>query len=380
MESFLQSPKPENRVNTALFLYAEQEAQLKISNPARYATDQQATALKWQFYNNIYQAHKHSKDATPEEKLSLRYVRHEMAKIQAALRPSALNRLLYSRPVNAIRNFANGNNLWYREIHREARAIQQDILFAHNLDTLKQHLKQAGFSLNLDNVLERMLKQDFPTFHIRYADPLRQKDADFTLHFSKIPGTGQYYLQRFDASSRPSLQALLKNEPIQARRSFSLDDKKVFTATEAANLVNGKAVCKEIDGKEQWIMLNNTKGISRENEYHVMKFNLDKALEQLPILELNDRGKAAKLIEGLKTGDVKEVTMLLNGLHQKISLQAAPQHKTVFMKGKNGEYLDKDKILAGRMSNGAKMIVEKSMQPDDDMVIDMNTGRKGHKR
>jgi hypothetical protein len=103
-----------------------------------------------------------------------------MAKIKAVLEPTALRRMLYNRPMNVVRNFMNGNNLWYRELNRETQAIQKDILFAHNLETLKASMKSAGFSLNMDNVLERMLKQNFPSFHIRYADPLHQKDTDFT--------------------------------------------------------------------------------------------------------------------------------------------------------------------------------------------------------
>lgn len=379
MEPFLtDSPPPENRVTNALLLYAEQEAQLKISNPVGHAADRQGLALKYEFYNSIVQNYK--KGTTSAEKFSLAYVKHEMAKIKAVLEPTALRRMLYNRPMNAVRNFMNGNNLWYREINRETQAIQKDILFAHNLETLKASMKGAGFSLNMDNVMERMLKQNFPSFHIRYADPLHQKDTDFTIHFKKIPGSDLYYLQKFDAASHPSLKAVLKNDPATVRKTFSLDDKMAFSATEAASLVNGKAVCKMVEGKEQWLSLNTTKGYNQENEYNQVKFNLDRALEQLPILEMKDPTKAIRLIESLKTGVNKEVTLQIDNHQVKAVVAAAPQQKTVLLTEKNGQYMDLDRLMKRGLSDMTRKLSAMSEGQGEDTVIDMNQRRNGMKR
>lgn len=379
MEPFLtDSPPPENRVTNALLLYTEQEAQLKISNPVGHAADRNGLGLKYEFYNSIVQTYK--KGTTSAEKLSLAYVKHEIAKIKAAMRPTFLNRALYNRPMNAVRNFMNGNNLWYGELNREMQTIQKDILFAHNLETLKASMKSAGFSLNMDNVLERMLKQNFPSFHIRYADPLHQKDTDFIIHFKKVPGSDLYYLQKFDAASHPSLKDVLKNDPAKVRKAFSLDDKIMFSATEAASLVNGKAVCKMVEGKEQWLSLNTTKGYNQENEYNQVKFNLDRALEQLPIMEMNDTAKAIRLIESLKTGVNKEVTLQIDSHQVKAVIAAAPHHKTVLLTGKNGQYVDINRLMQRGMSDMTRRLSVISKEQDEDMVIDMNQRRKGVRR
>lgn len=378
MESNLTSPPPENRVTNALLLYAEQEAQLKISNPAGHAVDRQGLALKYEFYSSIVQTYK--KGLTLEEKFSLAYVRHEMGKIKARLQPTVLRRVLYNRPVNAVRNFMNGYNIWYSRLNHEMQSIQKDILLAHNLETLKAGLKAGGFSLNMDNVLERMLKQNFPSFHIRYTDPLHQKNTDFTIHFTKIPGADLYYLQKFDAVCRPSLQSVLKNDPGTVRKTFSLDDKIVFSATEAASLVNGKAVCKMVDGKEQWLSLNITKGYNQENEYNQVKFNVYRVLEQLPILEMTDPTKAIRLIESLKTGVNKEITLQLHSHRVKAVIAAAPHQKTVLLTDKNGQYLDMDRLMKNSMPDMTRKLSVVSQGQGEDMVIDLNKRRNGIKR
>lgn len=84
-------------------------------------------------------------------------------------------------------------------------------------------------------------------------------------------GSDLYYLQKLDAASHPSLNAVLKNDSTTVRKTFSLDDRMMFSATEAASLMNGKAVCKMVEGKEQWLSLNTTKGYNQENEYNQVK-------------------------------------------------------------------------------------------------------------
>ncbi|GAB3022880.1 hypothetical protein GCM10027051_29580 [Niabella terrae] len=88
----------------------------KCNNPVGYGSDRQGLALKYEFYNSILQNYK--KGTTSAEKFSLAYVKHEMAKIKAVLEPTALRRLLYNRPMNAVCNFMNGNNLRYCELNR----------------------------------------------------------------------------------------------------------------------------------------------------------------------------------------------------------------------------------------------------------------------
>ncbi|GAB3022887.1 hypothetical protein GCM10027051_29590 [Niabella terrae] len=241
-------------------------------------------------------------------------------------------------------------------------------------------MKSAGFSLNIDNTLERMLKQNFPSFHLRYADPLHQKDTDFTIHFKKIPGSDLYYLQKFDAASHPSLKAVLKNDPATVRKTFSLDDKMLFSATEAASLVNGNDVCKMVEGKEQWVSLNTTKGYNQENEHDQVKFNLDRALEQLPILEMNDPTKAIRLIESLKTGVDKEVTLQIDSHRIKAVIAAAPHQKTVLLTDKNGQYLDIDKLMKKGMSDMTRKLSVVSEAQGEDMVIDIDQRRNGVRR
>jgi hypothetical protein len=69
--------------------------------------------------------------------------------MRAVMQATFLKRVLYNRLMNAVRHFMNSNNIWYRELNREIQTIQKDILFAHNLETLKASMKGADFSLNM---------------------------------------------------------------------------------------------------------------------------------------------------------------------------------------------------------------------------------------
>ena len=101
-----------------------------------------------------------------------------------------------------------------------------------------------------------MVGQNVQNFHVRYID-LPNRTADFVLHFKKLPATDIYFLEKFDARSAIPLTPKFKKTESCIEHSFHTNEHPTFSAKEAASLVNGKAVCKEIDGKETWMSLNN---------------------------------------------------------------------------------------------------------------------------
>lgn len=153
-----------NRLADAIFSYAEQDAQLRIGNPFASRNDQQAVSLKLQYYSSIYDAYR--KTVHKEEKPSLRYVRHEIAKMNAALNPTAFNRFLYSTIIDRIRNFVNGNDLNYRHHNNHINTIITDRIREHNLASLTESMRNAGFKHNIEGPLAKMINRDLSQFHM----------------------------------------------------------------------------------------------------------------------------------------------------------------------------------------------------------------------
>jgi hypothetical protein len=107
----------------------------------------------------------------------------------------------------------------------------------------------------MDGALKRMMDQGLPQFHLPYTD-LQNKDSYFVLHFNKFPGTDQYYFEKFEAVTRPSLDSLLNQDKNCQRYTFSqVGGGMRFSAQEADRIVNGKCVFK--DGDWQGLMFAN---------------------------------------------------------------------------------------------------------------------------
>lgn len=364
-----------NRVADAIYLYTEQETQLRISNPLESRYDSRSLSLKLQYYNSIHNTFR--KHANPYEKLSLRFMRHEIAKMKARLNPTTLNKILYSPIANRIRNFINGNNLAYARHNNTITSIERELIHAHNLQTLTASMKKGGFNFEIEGTLKKMIDQDLPEFHIRYAD-IHYKKADFVLHFKKIPRTDLYYFEKFDAVSRPTLDALLNNDASCTRHTFYLQDKMRFSAGEATALVNGKCVCKDTDGKETWLMLDAISP-NKQSPFNKVSFDLEKALADLPIKQRENPAQYQAILQALKGGNQKEVTLIINGQALKYGIEAAPTRKTIDIMNKDNQLLDKSKILSGTTSGTTRQLME-NIRLQDDVVIDLDQTPKRKKK
>lgn len=364
-----------NRVVDAICFYAEQEAQFMINNPLESRYNLQEVTYKLQYYGSIY--NKIQKTANADEKLSLRYLRHEIAKMNARLNPTFLNRMLYSTIANAIRNFVNGNNLLYARLDNNIKDIQRNLIQEHNLNALSAAMKKAGFKSEIEGALRKMIDHDLPQFHIRYSD-VHYPKTDFVLHFQKAPNTDLYYFDKFEAISRPSLDALLNDDPSCRRHTFSLLDKMDFTGGEAANLVNGKCVCKNINGKETWLFLDATTP-NRQHAIKPISFNLEKTMERLPIKEKENPSQYQALLQALKAGNSKEVTFIINGSSVKYTIDVAPSRKMIDVLDKNGRLVDLDRLKKSPGTEQAHQLIQKIKQLENE-VIDLGEAPKSKLR
>jgi hypothetical protein len=320
----------ENRVLNALQDYAAQEAQLKIAKPGGHAADPFALQLKYQHYGHIYNALK--KGATPEERRSLQYVRHERAKLRARIMPNLLRRFRYAPLVDTFITVLARNYTFYQRHHKALMREQSETIKAHNAANLQDTLQKAGFNRSMEGPLQKMVALDLPEFHLHYNDPLHCKNTDFVLHFKKLHGSDIYYLERFDAIARPTLQSTLTNDHSTVRQSFYLLDGIPFSPVEAANLANGRSVWKSINGKENWLALDPSKKDQQQELLFISQaFNLEKALEKNPITRETNPKQRRMLIQRLKNGSQADITIRVSGQLETFTIEASPKNKSLYV-------------------------------------------------
>lgn len=304
-----------NRLMDAVLLYTEQLVRYRIDNPIGSQLDRGANELKKQYYQDLVKRYK--KRLTVSEKATRKYLKNEIRKLKLNTNPGIVRILLYSKPSRWLRNFINGNLKTVDWHHATVQHHQNMVGNEQNFTRLNHMVKQSGFTQNIDHVLQKMIAQDLPRFHVRYAD-IRHPNTDFILHFSKIPGTGTYEFERFEAASRPSKN----HQEEQQWQPFTINADLSFSATEAAHLVNGRGVCKE---GNTWFVLDRTDWL---NPVKNTSFDLETALKELPLTEMNFV-EHRNLLNSLKSGATKEVTLNINGDLQKYQLVASPLNQSV---------------------------------------------------
>ncbi len=201
--------------------------------------------------------------------------------------------------------------------------INQPIISNHknesmNVETfeyLKERVRYTGFGEGLNNQLERGLKEGLPEFTVYGSHEFGKDRVDMALHFSRSSreGSEKYFFNRYEIA--------LKAEGSESRQMFFINNKgQSITLREAYNLMKGRSVFKELTPKEgarynAWLKLD----FQKRDEHGNAKlqtfnenygFDLKEAVGRLPLKELKEPDKLAKLFEQLQKGDLVEATLL----------------------------------------------------------------------
>ncbi len=127
------------------------------------------------------------------------------------------------------------------------------------------------------------------------------------------------------------------------KQTFYVKDGAGFTASQAANMVQGRTVHRDMvnprNGEEYkaWIKLDVAQGKDDWGNFKLKQmndpafgFDLDKTLKGFKIKELSDPAKKEAIIAAVKNGDRVEVTATnREGKDVKVKMEADPQYKTV---------------------------------------------------
>jgi hypothetical protein len=200
-----------------------------------------------------------------------------------------------------------------------------------NLDYLKESLKYLGFGEKLYPELEKNIQQGFPEFNLRLQNEYGKDKLDMNLHFRKSDSSDMYFFNRYEAK--------MTNPTETVSQTFYVSKENGFTVKEAYNLLNGRAVNKDITNSEgqrynAWSQLDFTdkdqSGNYKMKQFHQnYGFDLEGSISKYPIKELQKEQQKEFLLRSLQRGNLQQVTVVINNEEQKLSISANPQFKTV---------------------------------------------------
>lgn len=207
-----------------------------------------------------------------------------------------------------------------------------NVMNDNNFAYLKDNIKYTGFGEALYTELEKNIKEQKPEFQLHFTTQLNNKPFNATLNFRKSDNSDMYFFNSYKASFERS-----NGEKME--QSFQIKKGKGVTAKEAYNLLQGRAVYKDMVNKENqpykaWLHLDFDKK-DKYGNYEVLQkhdnygYDLKEAIGKFPVLELDGGEKEKDLLRSLEKGNAQSVTIEVNGKPEKFFLEANPEYKSV---------------------------------------------------
>ncbi len=203
-----------------------------------------------------------------------------------------------------------------------------------NLEYLNNSVKYLGFEEKTAAVMDTKIRQGIPEFQVTAQHDHFNNRVFHTLHFKKSAETDMYFFNKYDAK-------LSNGKPEEDKtQTFYIKNGQGFTAKEAFNLLEGRAVHKELKNKEgqpyaAWTKLDLDKDKDKNNNYPVRQYtsgwgyDLEKSVSRFPVKELQDEEQKAILLRSLQKGNQQQVTIDKDGKPEKFYLEAVPNLRTV---------------------------------------------------
>lgn len=203
-----------------------------------------------------------------------------------------------------------------------------------NFDYLKNQVKYSGFGETLEPQLKEQISKGAPSFTLNHQANFGSDTVNANLHFRKSEMTDMYFFNTYDLSvTKPGQQAPA------SKQTFYIGKDNNITLKEGYNLLDGRAVNKDLVNKEEkkynaWVQLDfkdtDKQGNFKMKQFHEnYGFDLAKALEKHPIKELNSPDDQSRLMDSLKKGNRHSVTFISNDKEQKRFIEASPQFKNI---------------------------------------------------
>jgi hypothetical protein len=204
-----------------------------------------------------------------------------------------------------------------------------------NLSYLQKQLLNLGFGEGMNAELEKQIQSKTPEFTLNSTNEYNKQQVDYSLHYKAGEQNDMYFFNRYDAKLNDSQQ------------TFYINKGSGITAKEAYNLMEGRAVHKELENKEgekykAWVVLDPEN--KTENGNLKMKtfsegwnYKPERAIDKMDIVGINEDGAREKLMKSLEKGNNHQVEAIRDGKTVKVYLAANPAEHRVDITNWKGE-------------------------------------------
>lgn len=211
--------------------------------------------------------------------------------------------------------------------------IKNNNMNEKNLSYLEGNLLYAGFGEQLNEQLKAEVAKQQPEFILKLETEVSKQPVKAELYFKKSDETDMYFFNKYDVRMKAG------KEQEDMAQTFYINKGHGVTLKEAYNLLNGRAVYKELENKagekyNAWVKLDfsekDTQGNFKREQFHDnYGYNVVYALSKYPIKELLDEKQKEDLVASLEKGNAQIVTFEKNGTAEKLFVEANPQFKSV---------------------------------------------------
>jgi len=236
----------------------------------------------------------------------------------------------------------------------------------NNYEYLLTQLKYTGFKDSLNDDLKKQMQNGVAEFSLQYQTQFGQDTAKAALQFRKSKESDMYFFNNYQ------LEVACGNNTAPVKQTFYISNKEDnVTLKEAFNLLEGRAVHKELTPKEgekynAWVQLD-FKQTDDKGNYHRKTFHqnygydLAETLAKLPIKELGNEEDKRMLMQSLERGNRQSVTYMAGDDERKIFIEAVPQFKSLNMYDMNMQRLKPDQLST---ETGQSQMDEKNKKQD----------------
>ena len=201
-----------------------------------------------------------------------------------------------------------------------------------NLEYLANQVKYTGFGEEFENELRKKIKKEPDEFSLKYSTSFGKDKVDAKLKFSKSKQTDIYFFNSYQLGME-------KQNAHKVEQTFYINKGNNITLKEAYNLLSGRAVNKDLTNSEgqlynAWVQLD-FKETDESGNFKLKKYSenygydLESALENHPIKELNNEEYKGNLIDFLKKGNLQSATFINDGKEEKRFISANPKFKII---------------------------------------------------
>ena len=250
-----------------------------------------------------------------------------------------------------------------------------------NFEYLRDQVKYTGFGEGLENELRAKMQQQAPEFQLNHRTKFGNDELAATLHFRKSEQTDMYFFNRYQVSLTP------EHAKDKMEQSFYINKEGSVTLKEAYNLMNGRAVNKDLTSKEgqaynAWLQLD-FREVDKQGNYPLKQFHqnygfdLEKALAKHPIKELTREQDKTKLMESLQKGNRQAVTFSKDGAEQRMFIEANPRFKSINVYDSN---LQRVHSQSQKEKNSPEQSVKQETKKGQKLEADGNESLDGPKQ